>query len=177
MKAPRHWPLWGESIGHRWIPFTMGQQRGKCFHLMTSSCRRIKQVTFAKSKRFCTNEASVTTVLGSAFYLISQITLEQPRPIIKYVAYRRLFSLAMTAVTWPEIIDRKCSPNLPLDAWWRGSPTDWTCKTMDILQWRHMNVMVSNHPQLDCFSNSLFLVTAQNASIRRTGPLWVIIHR
>ena len=25
IKAPPHWPLWGESIGHRWIPLTKGQ--------------------------------------------------------------------------------------------------------------------------------------------------------
>ena len=34
IKAPLHWPLWGESIGDRWIPLTKG--RWKCFHLMTS---------------------------------------------------------------------------------------------------------------------------------------------
>ena len=38
IKAPRHWPLWGEFTGDRWIPRTEGQWRGKCFHLMTSSC-------------------------------------------------------------------------------------------------------------------------------------------
>ena len=38
IKAPRHWPLWGESTGDRWIPRTKGQLRGKYFHLMTSSC-------------------------------------------------------------------------------------------------------------------------------------------
>ena len=27
-----------EITGHRWIPRTNGQKRGKCFHLMTSSC-------------------------------------------------------------------------------------------------------------------------------------------
>ena len=36
-KAPRHWPLWGEFAGDRWIPCTKGQWSGKCFHLMTSS--------------------------------------------------------------------------------------------------------------------------------------------
>ena len=42
IKAPRHWPLWGEFTGDRWIPRTKGQLRGKCFHLMTSSwCRRV----------------------------------------------------------------------------------------------------------------------------------------
>ena len=29
IKAPRHWPLWGESIGDRWLPLTKGQWRGK----------------------------------------------------------------------------------------------------------------------------------------------------
>ena len=38
IKAPRHWPLCGEFTGPRWIPLTKGQLRGKCFHLMTSSC-------------------------------------------------------------------------------------------------------------------------------------------
>ena len=37
IKALRHWPLWGEFTGDRWIPHTKGQWRGKCFHLMTSS--------------------------------------------------------------------------------------------------------------------------------------------
>ena len=32
------WPLWGEFTGDRWIPRINGQWRGKCFHLMTSSC-------------------------------------------------------------------------------------------------------------------------------------------
>ena len=25
IKAPRHWPLWGEFTGDRWIPHTKGQ--------------------------------------------------------------------------------------------------------------------------------------------------------
>ena len=36
-QVPRHWPLWGEFTGDRWIPRTKGQWSGKCFHLMTSS--------------------------------------------------------------------------------------------------------------------------------------------
>ena len=35
IKTLRHWPLWGESTGHRWIPLTKGQWRGKCFHLIS----------------------------------------------------------------------------------------------------------------------------------------------
>ena len=40
IKAPRHWPLWGEFTGDRWIPDTKGQWHEKCFHLMTSSWYR-----------------------------------------------------------------------------------------------------------------------------------------
>ena len=36
IKVPRHWPLCGEFTGHRWIPRTNGQLRGKYFHLMMS---------------------------------------------------------------------------------------------------------------------------------------------
>ena len=35
IKAPRHWPLWGESTGARWFPLQRQITR-KCFHLMTS---------------------------------------------------------------------------------------------------------------------------------------------
>ena len=36
IKSSRHWPLWGEFTGYRWIPLTKGQLRGKCLHLITS---------------------------------------------------------------------------------------------------------------------------------------------
>ena len=38
IKAPRHWFLCGEFTGDRWIPRLNGQQRGKLFHSMASSC-------------------------------------------------------------------------------------------------------------------------------------------
>ena len=38
IKVPCHWPLCGQFTDDRWIPRKKGQQRGKCFHLMTSSC-------------------------------------------------------------------------------------------------------------------------------------------
>ena len=43
IKVPRHWPLCGEFNRGRWIPRTNGQLRGKCFHLVTSSCNVISQ--------------------------------------------------------------------------------------------------------------------------------------
>ena len=54
LKAPRHWPLWGEFTGHRWIPYTKGQWRGKCFHFMTSS--RYHQYSFFFSRLRFTGE-------------------------------------------------------------------------------------------------------------------------
>ena len=43
IKAPRHWPLCREFTGDRWIPYTNGQQRGKSFHFMASSCKHWQQ--------------------------------------------------------------------------------------------------------------------------------------
>ena len=37
IKAPRHWPMWGESISDRWIPLIKGKLCGKCSHLVMSS--------------------------------------------------------------------------------------------------------------------------------------------
>ena len=46
IKASHDWPLCGEFTGDRWIPRTNGQLRGKCFHLMTSSCTGLTCATF-----------------------------------------------------------------------------------------------------------------------------------
>ena len=50
IKPPRHWPLWGESTGDRWIPPTKSQWRGGFFHLVTSSllqcCRKVSLLHF-----------------------------------------------------------------------------------------------------------------------------------
>ena len=46
IKAPRHWPLCGKFTGDRWISRTSGQLRGKCFHLMTSSCKWWEGITW-----------------------------------------------------------------------------------------------------------------------------------
>ena len=46
LKAPPHWPLCGEFTGDRWIPRTEGQERGKCFHLMTSSWRHSASISY-----------------------------------------------------------------------------------------------------------------------------------
>ena len=41
IKSPRHWPLRVEFTVDQRSPHTKGQLRGKCFHLMTSSCSKI----------------------------------------------------------------------------------------------------------------------------------------
>ena len=45
IQITRHWPLCGEFTGDRWLPRTNDQLRGKCFHLMTSSCYNVVFVT------------------------------------------------------------------------------------------------------------------------------------
>ena len=52
INVPRHWPLWGEFTGDRWIPLIKGQWRGKCFHLLTSSysTRNLKQTLNVESR-------------------------------------------------------------------------------------------------------------------------------
>ena len=36
IKAPCHWPLWGEFTGDQWIPCKKDELHWKCFHLMMS---------------------------------------------------------------------------------------------------------------------------------------------
>ena len=48
IKAPCHWPLWGESTSHWWIPLTKGQWHRKCFYLMMASCRESSDCIVAK---------------------------------------------------------------------------------------------------------------------------------
>ena len=38
IKAPRHWPLWGEFTGTGEFPAQRASYAEKCFHMMTSSC-------------------------------------------------------------------------------------------------------------------------------------------
>ena len=51
IKAPRHRPFLRESTDDRWIPLTKGQQRGKCFHFLTSSC--ILEYSCVTSRGLC----------------------------------------------------------------------------------------------------------------------------
>ena len=66
-KAPRHWRLWGEFTGDRWIHHTKDQLRAKCFHLMTSSCVRWNgtiEIHGCKIVRYCTEAVLCTCYVG-----------------------------------------------------------------------------------------------------------------
>ena len=86
IKAPRHWPLWGESTGDRWIPHTEGQWCGKCFHLMTSSCKTVFQVL--------SNQIGVTNFVQSTHQVQLRTQRTPPRRGIrslqepKHIIYR-----------------------------------------------------------------------------------------
>ena len=57
--APRHWPLCREFTGDRWIPRTNGQQRGKCFHLMTSSWHKRKVINLNVYRRIGSHMSAI----------------------------------------------------------------------------------------------------------------------
>ena len=52
-------PLWGKSTGHRWIILAKGQWRGKCSHLMKSSCLIIPTKQLIQEIHRRTNEWSI----------------------------------------------------------------------------------------------------------------------
>ena len=77
IKPSRHWPLYGDSTGHWWIPLTKDQKREKCFHLMTSSWSRdtnhTNSITFTKTKQTITNPR----VYYGDYYVIVELSFEQ----------------------------------------------------------------------------------------------------
>ena len=55
IKAPRHWPLWGEFAGDQWIPHTKGQLRENVSILWhhDEECDEIKSPKFGtRTKHF-----------------------------------------------------------------------------------------------------------------------------
>ena len=63
----------GEFTGDRWIPRTNGQWRGKCFHLMTSSChpgRSVSYIYHAILSAFSVNVSGISPILDE-FALVS----------------------------------------------------------------------------------------------------------
>ena len=60
IKAPRHWPLWGESTGHRW----------KRFHMMTSPCplQKPRWLSFTKFQLWRDDCHGVPLSCGTVIY-------------------------------------------------------------------------------------------------------------
>ena len=63
IEPPRHWPLWWESTGDRWIPHTKGQLSRKRFHLMTSSLFESSSVM--EDGQLCMQEITMQLTLGT----------------------------------------------------------------------------------------------------------------
>ena len=136
IKAPRHWPLWGEFTGDRWIPLTKGQYSGKCPYLMTSSCRN----TFATSLysiifllktwhvlQRCGHFDILRCCLSACFILAISVDLmgrqRKWRILTLYVLYN------LRSIVNP-------TPNCQYHGWFPGSLQDHQqplCKNMDDL--------------------------------------------
>ena len=84
IKALCYWPLWGESTGDQLIPLAKGQQRGKCFHLMTSSC---KWKTLAYLKTSMTPHQDFIATVLQAFWVDYWKTYMQYMNL-HFIAYR-----------------------------------------------------------------------------------------
>ena len=85
IKASRHWHLWGEFTGDRWIPCTKGQQRGKCFHSMISSwCNNAE----ASSKAQCSGKLCIYDtycMIIQSFMITSDFTVRSTVFLSEYV--------------------------------------------------------------------------------------------
>ena len=86
----RHWPLWGESAGDRWIPLSKDQWRWKCFHLGTSSCLRdIGKINWHKTTS--THKArTVCTSFKNYKPLIERVTYAVLRPVLLQLSFRKI---------------------------------------------------------------------------------------
>ena len=96
IKAPHHWPLWGEFTGYRWIPRTKGKLRVKCFHLMTSSCSAISlprtmhvvKWTTTQNKPFYTGMCRREVIFVFLLYMkFSSMPLKSRSNIRRYIGH------------------------------------------------------------------------------------------
>ena len=121
IKAPRHWPLWQEFTGDRWIPRTKGQQRGKC--LMTPSCNPTNtEIIFASTlvcRTVClicccllshsSQENNESTINSSP--TPHPHTEQNDRHFADYILYA--FSWMKSFISWLKI--HRSFPKCPLD--------------------------------------------------------------
>ena len=89
IKAPRHWPLYGEFTGDRWIPRTNGQLRGKCFHLMTSSSSDIRDPVTEELVEVGNSPAGQTDKARHLLWILDDVSEEAPN----YTVSRNLLEM------------------------------------------------------------------------------------
>ena len=65
-----------EFTGHRWIPRTKGQWRGKCFHLMTSSWKNLSTPTPNMRQQRQETWTHIAHTIKNAFINIFRSTLD-----------------------------------------------------------------------------------------------------
>ena len=72
IKAPRHWPLWGEFTGDRWIPRTNGQLRGNVSIWCSHHVPRYSQELLIHISRMCIQNVSckMAVILSWSWYVI-----------------------------------------------------------------------------------------------------------
>ena len=106
IKAPRHWPLCGEFTGDRWIPRTKGQLRGKCFHLMTSSCAQWNQKILLsclswvfKCQSLEVMYAYITTKTNISGVIKTKISINYLRPLLSDVTNHLVLSLSSNVMS------------------------------------------------------------------------------
>ena len=101
-KAPRHWPLWGEFTGGRWIPRTKGQKRenvsiwwrhNALSLLRFGSLRKIHVKTRGKN-----NLKPGIWLAGSTAVSQSEVMQENPYQFLKKPSWRPLVALRISCV-------------------------------------------------------------------------------
>ena len=95
IKALCHWSLCEEFTGDQWIPCTNGQLRGKCFHLMKSSCLGQKFNAQMGKNHYC-------CFLSFAFFFIRLICTEM------YAVFALLLCLTMIRTELNEAQQKVC---------------------------------------------------------------------
>ena len=111
VKALRHWPLCGKFTGDRWISRTKGQQRGKCFHLMTSLWRvnTASLVNRDKSTALYISYFSIKQTKARVIFIITKSVLIQK--------IRNEHHLGPTPLTWIYITPKWIINHTPSKVW------------------------------------------------------------
>ena len=107
IKAPRYWPLCGEFTGDRWISRTKGQKRGKCFHLMTSSCPHCQIIT----KHITTQTVCMIFVYFNKIFIFTHGVYVVQRKVCPYLPLVYLMSLKSICTHISRLMPADCKKN------------------------------------------------------------------